>query len=490
MKKYQFWFIVGTQHLYGDKIFDIIEKRATEMASVISNAMEPFAEIIFKKLVKTTDEITDIMKEANSDDDLAGIITWMHTFSPSKMWIRGLTLLNKPVLHLHTQFNDEIPWNEIDMDFMNLNQAAHGDREHAFIYTRMRKHRKIVTGYYKDEKVLTKIKQWTRSASGVMESKKLNVVRFGDNMRYVAVTEGDKVDAEFTLGWSINTYGVGDLAKEVEQVNQNELREQMQKYESRYSLKEDDLKAIEYQAKIEVAIRKFLDQKQAKAFTTTFEDLHGLKQLPGLAVQNLMFEGYGFGAEGDWKTAALLRVIKLMANGSSIGTSFMEDYTYHLPLENELVLGSHMLEVCPSIAEDRPRIEVHPLSIGGKEDPARAIFTAKTGKALQISLVDLGNRFRLIASECEAVAPIQDMPKLPVARAMWKLLPDFHTATEAWLLSGGAHHTVMTYDLDVSIVSDFAEMIGIEFIHIGEHTNINELKRNLLINDFVYQPKR
>ncbi|MFU8792955.1 MAG: L-arabinose isomerase, partial [Acholeplasmataceae bacterium] len=440
--------------------------------------------------VKTPDEISNVFKEANQNDDLAGIITWMHTFSPSKMWIRGLNILQKPILHLHTQYNEKIPWADIDMDFMNLNQSAHGDREHGFIYSRMRKHRKVVTGYYKDPDVLSKIRQWTKSAAGVLESKALNVIRFGDNMRYVAVTEGDKVDAEMTFGWSINTHGIGDLAAYVNDVSQNELREQLTKYETRYAFKEKDIKAIEYQARIEVALRKFLEQKQAKAFTTTFEDLHGLDQLPGLAVQDLMYEGYGFGAEGDWKTAALLRVIKLMANGSAKGTSFMEDYTYHLEKGKEFVLGAHMLEICPSIASEKGRIEVHPLGIGGKNDPARVIFDAKPGKAIQVSLVDLGNRYRLIVAECEAIKPLKDMPNLPVARAMWQLKPDFHIGTEAWLLSGGAHHTVMTYDLEVGVLEDFADMLGIECIHIGRDTSITNLKQTLMINDIVYQPKR
>ncbi|MFP4286938.1 MAG: L-arabinose isomerase [Candidatus Izemoplasmataceae bacterium] len=487
MKKYTYWFVVGTQHLYGESIFNTIIERAHEVVKTLNDAVSDYATIEFKQLLKTPDEITELAKALNDEDDVVGLITWMHTFSPSKMWIRGLNLINKPILHLHTQFHKEIPWNEIDMDFMNLNQAAHGDREHGFIYTRMNKPRTVVTGHYTNERVLNRIKNWVRSAAGSHESHRLNVVRFGDNMRYVAVTEGDKVDAEMTFGWSINTYGIGDLVEKVNSVTQNEVREQMDKYKKRYAFNEDDYEAIEYQAKIEVAIRKFLDEKDAKAFTTTFEDLHGLKQLPGLAVQDLMYEGYGFGAEGDWKTAALLRLVKLMANGNGKGNSFMEDYTYHLEDDNELVLGAHMLEVCPSIATDKPKIVVHPLGIGGKNPPARAVFDAKSGKAIQITLVSLGSHYRMIVSDCDAVKPLQNMPNLPVARAMWALKPDFYTATEAWILAGGAHHTVMSYDLDADILRDFAESLGIEFIHINQDTTINNLKQTLLTNRYIYK---
>jgi L-arabinose isomerase len=489
MKKYTYWLVVGTQHLYGESIFNTIIERAHDVAKTLNDAVSDFATIEFKQLLKTTDEITELAKEVNYHDDVVGIITWMHTFSPSKMWIRGLKAINKPILHLHTQFHKGIPWDEIDMDFMNLNQAAHGDREHGFIYTRMDKTRTVVTGHYTSEHVLNRVKKWTRSAAGVYESNRLNVVRFGDNMRYVAVTEGDKVDAEMAFGWSINTYGIGDLASEIEKVTQNELREQLDKYKQRYTFNSDDIESISYQAKIEVAIRKFLNDKNAKAFTTTFEDLHGLKQLPGLAVQDLMYEGYGFGAEGDWKTAALLRLMKLMANGNGLGNSFMEDYTYHLEAGNELVLGAHMLEVCPSIASEKPSIVVHPLGIGGKNPPARAIFDAKEGKAIQVTLVSLGDHYRMIVSDCEAVKPLQAMPKLPVARAMWDLKPDFYTATEAWILAGGAHHTVMSYDLDADTLKMFAENLGIEFIHINNQTTIDTLKQTLLTNRYIYKVK-
>lgn len=490
MKRYQFWFVVGTQHLYGEDIFEIINSRAQEMAETISKALLPFSELEFKVLAKTSEEIYQVFKEANQNDDLAGIITWMHTFSPSKMWIKGLSILQKPLLHLHTQYHQDIPWNEINMDFMNLNQAAHGDREHGHIFTKMRKNRKVISGYFKDETVLARIAQWTQSAVGYMESHRINVIRFGDNMRNVAVTEGDKVDAQIKLGWSVQTYGVGDLVQAVNAVTPLELKTQMERYASRYDFDLKDIKAIEYQAKLQIGIDTFLRSKNGSAFTTTFEDLHGLDQLPGLSAQDLMGEGYGFAGEGDWKTAALLRVVKLMTNNDTQVASFMEDYTYHLEKNNELVLGAHMLEICPSIASGRPKIEVHPLGIGGKNNPARLTFDAKTGQALQISIIDLGDRFRMIIAECDAVKPLQNMPNLPVARAMWKLLPDFHTATEAWILAGGAHHTVMIYNADPIIFKDLADMLGIECIHIGAHTKISELQKELMFNDVIYGFKR
>lgn len=490
MKTYKFWFFVGTQHLYGEEIFDIITQRANEMATYINAHTNKHVNFEFKALLKTSEEIYEAFKEANQEEDLAGVITWMHTFSPSKMWIKGLNTLQKPILHLHTQYNQEIPWNQIDMDFMNLNQAAHGDREHGFIYTKMRKTRKVISGYYKNASVIHRINQWMQSAVGALVTKQVNVVRIGDNMRNVAVTEGDKVDAEITFGWSVNTYGVGDLAALVNKVTESELASKMDEYRARYTFDEKDIDSIHVQAKLEIGLVKLLESKQAKAFTTTFEDLHGLRQLPGLAAQNMMLNGYGFAGEGDWKTAALLRTIKEMTQSESVSASFMEDYTYHLPEGSELVLGAHMLEICPSISAEKPHIQVHPLGIGGKEDPARSVFNAKSGPALQVSIIDLGNRFRMIVTECEAVTPLKPMPNLPVARAMWRLMPNFEVATEAWILSGGAHHTVMTYDLKVDVLSDFAEILGIEFVHIGAHTTITELKHTLLMNELIYANKR
>lgn len=487
MKKYVFWMVVGSQHLYGEKIFAVINQRSKEISDYLSTKVNGFAKVEFKALLKTTDEVYQFAKEANNNDEVVGIITWMHTFSPSKMWIRGLDILQKPILHLHTQYNKEIPWNEIDMDFMNLNQSAHGDREHGFIYARMRKTRTVVSGYYQNDNVTAKLEKWMRASIGAFESRKLNLVRFGDNMRYVAVTEGDKVDAEIQFGWSINGYGIGDLLDYVNKVTQNEIREQLDKYYKKYKLDTEDIKAVEYQAKVQVAIRKFLDERNANAFTTTFENLTGLEQLPGLAVQDLMDEGYGFGAEGDWKTSALLRLVKLMSAGTTQSCSFMEDYTYHLPDLNEVVLGAHMLEVSPSIAESTPVIQVHHLGIGGKHAPARLVFNAKSGSAIQITLVDLGNRYRMIVTDCEAVVPLQEMPNLPVAQAMWKLVPNFEIATESWLIAGGAHHTVMSYDLDSEVLRQFAEIMDIEFVHIAKETTIHQLKNELRWNEVAYK---
>ncbi|QMS85783.1 L-arabinose isomerase [Candidatus Xianfuyuplasma coldseepsis] len=489
MKKYTFWFVVGTQHLYGHKIFKIIEKRADEMAEFLSLKFKGFATIEFKSLVKTSDEIYQVAKEANHNDDVVGMITWMHTFSPSKMWIHGLNVLQKPMLQLHTQFNKEIPWDDIDMDFMNLNQSAHGDREHGFIYTRMRKYRSVVSGYYQNEDVIADIERWLRASIGVFESQQLNVVRFGDNMRNVAVTEGNKVSAEIDFGWSVNGWGMGDLVKFVNDVSQNEIREQLDKYKKKYQMDTTNNDSIKYQAKVQVALRKFLKQQQSCAFTTTFENLTGLEQLPGLAVQDLMDEGFGFGAEGDWKTAAMQRIIYLMSIGTSQSCSFMEDYTYHLPDNNETVLGAHMLEVSPRIASTKPQIQVHPLGIGGKDAPARVVFDAKAGSAVQVSLIDLGDRFRLIAADCNAVEPLEKMPKLPVAQAMWTLEPNFKVGTEAWLIAGGAHHTVMTYDIDAKVLELFANMLDIEFVHITNDTTIQRLRNELRWNETGYKLK-
>ncbi len=427
------------------------------------------------------------MEEANFDKNCAGVITWMHTFSPSKMWIAGLSILNKPMLHLNTQFNREIPWDEIDMDFMNLNQSAHGDREHGFIGARLRIPRKIVVGHWEDEDVHEKIGGWMRSAIGLSESRSLKIARFGDNMREVAVTEGDKVEAQIKFGWSVNYYPVGDLVQYIEAVTDAEITELMDQYRELYQINTEKTDSIEYQARIELGMTKFLEEGNFGAFTTTFEDLHGLKQLPGLAVQRLMTKGYGFGAEGDWKTSALTRIMKVMATGLPGGTTFMEDYTYHLEKGQELILGAHMLEVCPSIAAQKPTIEVHHLGIGNREMPARMVFDGQEGDVALVSLIDMGGRMRLIVNDAKAVTPLKDMPKLPVARVMWKPMPDLKTSAEAWILAGGAHHTVMSYALNAEHMRDFAEMAGIEFIHINKDTNINDLKKELMWNDIVWK---
>lgn len=484
MKK-QFWFVVGSQHLYGPEVLDTVAKRAAEMAKEL-NAAAPF-EIIYKDTVKTPDEITGVVREANYDNNCTGLIVWCHTFSPSKMWINGLVNLQKPYLHLHTQYNCNIPDKEIDMDFMNLNQAAHGDREHGFIGARLRLPRKIVTGYWRDKAVQDAIGSWMRSAIGCAVSKNLKVVRFGDNMRQVAVTEGDKVEAQIKLGWQVNTWAVGDLVNEMNAVAEAELDNLMEEYKQKYTFNTDDIETVRYQAREEIAIKKILDREGAGAFTNTFEDLHGMKQLPGLASQRLMEQGYGYGGEGDWKVSAMTHIMKTMTEGMGGGTAFMEDYTYDLEQGNELSLGAHMLEVCPTLAADKPRIEVHPLGIGGKEAPARLVFEGKAGKAIVVSLVDMGGRLRLIVQDIECVKPIYEMPNLPVARVMWKAMPDLLTGAHAWILAGGAHHTVLSYDATAEMMEDWAEMMGIEFVHIKKNTTISEFKKDLFLADLAWK---
>lgn len=486
---YCFWFLCGSQHLYGSEVIDQVRGHAICIAEKLNqNGLIP-GKIVFKAVLTTNEQIKKVCEEANADSTCGGVILWMHTFSPSKMWIPGLKILNKPILHLHTQFNREIPWDSIDMDFMNLNQAAHGDREHGFIAARMRLHRKVISGYWEDDKTVVRIAGWMRSAVGAMECRTLKVARFGDNMRDVAVTEGDKVEAEIKLGWNVSGYGIGDLACYIDRVSDKQLNERMDSYLKLYELGTDKIDSVKYQARIEAGLKNFLDDGGFKAFTTNFEDLHGLRQLPGLAVQSLMAQGYGFGGEGDWKTSALTRIMKVMAGGIEGGTSFMEDYTYHLVLDNEKVLGAHMLEVCPSIADKKPVIDVKPLGIGGKEPPARLVFDGKEGDGIVATLTDMGDRFRMIVSDVEAIKPLHDMPNLPVARIMWKLMPDFVTATESWLLAGGAHHTVFSNALNGEIMQDLAEILGVEFIHITKDTSLPELKKELVWNDIVWRHK-
>ncbi len=472
LKQHEVWFITGSQHLYGPETLDQVAAHSREMAKALDLDPAIPCRVVFKPIVKTAGEITAVCEEANHNPACVGIITWMHTFSPAKMWIGGLSILRKPLLHLHTQYNRDIPWHSIDMDFMNLNQAAHGDREYGFIGTRMKVVRKVVVGYWEDAAVRAKVGAWMRSAVGHVISRSIKVARFGDNMRDVAVTEGDKVEAQIRLGWTIDGYGIGDLVRLVDAVSDAEVDALMQEYEASYEFC-DAAKvagpardAIREQARYEIAMKAFLVKGGYGAFTTTFEDLHGLKQLPGLAVQRLMEAGFGFGGEGDWKTAAMVRLVKLMASGDGKGTSFMEDYTYHFEPGNEMVLGAHMLEVCPTIARAKPRIEVHPLGIGGKSDPARIVFEGKAGKALNASLIDMGDRFRLIVNEVEAVDRMPAMPKLPVARVLWKPLPSLYEGAEQWILAGGAHHTVFTYDISSEQLRDWAAMNGVEFVLI------------------------
>ena len=491
LKPYKFWFATGSQHLYGPETLAQVERNSQAIVSGLNQSGALPFELVYKPVLTTPDAIRRLMLDANADDECAGVITWMHTFSPSKMWIGGLSQLKKPLAQLATQFNRDIPWDTIDMDFMNLNQSAHGDREHGFIYARMRLARKVIFGHWEDRAVREEIAGWMRTAAAFAESRRLKVARFGDNMRQVGVTEGDKVDAEIVFGWSVNGYGVGDLVQSVNAVSDADVERLMKEYEERYEIKpagrsEGPVRdAIRYQARVELALRSFLEEGGFSAFTTTFEDLHGLRQLPGLAVQRLMEDGYGFGAEGDWKTAALTRLVKIMDNGR--GTSFMEDYTYHLDPADPLVLGAHMLEICPTIAATKPRIEVHPLSIGGKEDPARMVFNGRAGRAVNVSVIDLGNRFRLLVNEVEAAEVRRDMPKLPVARVLWKVLPNLKDGVEMWIRAGGAHHTVFSYGVTAAQIADFAEMAGVECLVIGERTDPLEFRQWLMLGELAYR---
>ncbi len=487
LKQYEFWFITGSQHLYGEETLRQVAEHSQVIAKAFDQSPEIPCKVVYKPIVKTPDEITEIIREANYSKNCAGIITWMHTFSPSKMWINGLAALQKPYLHLHTQFNRQIPNLGIDMDFMNLNQSAHGDREHGFIGTRLRLARKVVVGYWEDADVKEKLGAWMRTAVGVAVSKGLKVMRLGDNMRQVAVTEGDKVEAQIKLGWQVNTIAVGDLAERVKAVTPAEAEAVYNGYLERYTLNTKDVEAVKYQARVEAGLRKLLEENDCGAFTTNFEDLHGLEQLPGLACQSLMESGYGFGGEGDWKVSAMTHILKAMGEGLPGGTSFMEDYTYDFTIGNELSLGAHMLEVCPTVGRDKAKIEVHPLGIGGKNPPARLVFEGKAGPAIAVSLVDMGGRLRLIVNDCEAVKPILDMPNLPVARVMWKPLPDLKTAAEAWIIAGGAHHTVFSYDVTAAQMRDWAEMLDIEYVHIGKETEMNAFSQQLLLADTVWR---
>ena len=493
LKELEVWFVTGSQHLYGEETLQKVAEHSQKIATYLNKAKQVSVKIIFKPTVKSTEEIFSVCQEANVSKNCIGIIAWMHTFSPAKMWISGLKILQKPLLHLHTQFNRDIPWNSIDMDFMNLNQSAHGDREFGFMMSRMRLKRKVVVGHWQDEKVLVKIDVWARAAAGWHDWQQAKFVRFGDNMRYVAVTEGDKVEAELKFGYSVNTHGVGDLVKMIDAVSDKEIDKLCKKYEEQYKIvanlkkKGSQHSSLREAAKIEIGLRNFLQDGNYKGFTDTFEDLHGLIQLPGIAVQRLMNEGYGFAAEGDWKTAALVRAMKTMAIGLQGGNSFMEDYTYHFDPNNEMVLGAHMLEICESISDGKPSCEIHPLGIGGKADPVRLVFKVKSGAALNASVVDMGNRFRLLVNEVEAVKPVHDLPRLPVARVLWKPYPDMQTGCAAWILAGGAHHTCYSQNLTSEHLEDFANMADIEFLRIGKGTDLHQFKNELRWNEVYYQ---
>jgi L-arabinose isomerase len=486
------WFITGSQHLYGEATLRKVAQHSSEMAQWMTQSGKLPVKVIFKPVVTTPDAITEVCREANNDHHCIGLVTWMHTFSPAKMWIAGLSALHKPFVHLHTQYNRHLPWSEIDMDFMNLNQSAHGDREFGFIGSRMRLKRKVVVGFWQDDDVHSSLATWMRAASAWHDAQGARIARFGDNMREVAVTEGDKVEAQIRLGYSVSGYGVGELVKLVSAVPDAEIDRLVAEYDERYTVVEalhpggSQRQSLRDAARIEAGLRAFLEDGHFKAFTTTFEDLHGLKQLPGLAVQRLMAEGYGFGAEGDWKTAALVRAMKVMGAGLVGGTSFMEDYTYDFDEESPKVLGAHMLEVCASIAGTKPSLEIHPLSIGGKADPARLVFTVSSGLAVNATLIDMGKRFRMIVNEVDVIQPEVPLSNLPVASAVWIPRPDLKVAAKAWILAGGAHHTGFSQSVTPECLEDFAEMAGVEFLIINKETRLTEFSKELRWNDLYH----
>ena len=494
---YEVWFVIGSQHLYGPETLRQVTKHAEHVVNSLNAEAKLPCKLVLKPLGTTPDEITHICRDANYDDKCAGMMVWLHTFSPAKMWINGLTILNKPLLQFHTQYNASLPWDSIDMDFMNLNQTAHGGREFGFIGARMRQQHSVIAGHWQDPEAHRRIAQWMRVATAKQASQQLKVARFGDNMREVAVTDGDKVGAQIQFGYSVNAYGIGDLVSVINEVSRGDVGTLIEEYEASYVLsdaakvngaKRENLIDA---ARIELGMKRFLEQGHFQAFTTNFEDLHGMKQLPGLAVQRLMQQGYGFGGEGDWKTAALLRILKVMAGGLHGGTSFMEDYTYHFQPGNDLVVGSHMLEVCPSIAkESRPLLDIQPLGIGGKADPARLIFSTPAGPAVNASLIDMGDRFRLLVNQVDTVEQPHPLPKLPVARAIWRAQPTLATAAEAWILAGGAHHTVFSQALDADMLRLYAEMHSIEFLLIDQDTTLPSFKNELRWNEAYYQLNR
>jgi len=486
------WFITGSQHLYGEAALQQVAADSVEIVDGLNASKKLPVKITFKPVLTTADAIAQLIQEANADPNCAGLIAWMHTFSPAKMWIRGLSNLQKPFVHLHTQFNRDIPWATIDMDFMNLNQSAHGGREFGFMATRMNKARKVIVGYWQDEDVLAELDGWLRTAVAWQDAQDLKVARFGDNMRQVAVTEGDKVEAQLRLGYEVNGYGLGDLVAYVDAASEESVDDLIAVYEADYDLAEKlqpggaQRQSLRDAARIELGLRAFLEEGGFKAFSTTFENLHGLKQLPGIAVQRLMADGYGFGAEGDWKTAALVRTMKVMAAGRAGGASFMEDYTYHFEPGNNKVLGAHMLEICPSIAAGKPTAEIHPLGIGGKEDPVRLVFDTPPGRGLNASLIDMGSRFRILVNTVDVVTPDEPLPRLPVARAVWIPHPNLKVAAAAWILAGGAHHTGFSQAVSVAQLEDYADIAGLECVLIDEGTDIRSLKQTLRNNTVYY----
>jgi len=493
LKQFEVWFLTGSQHLYGEETLKQVDEHSAVIANTFDKSAVVPVRVVFKPVLKSPEEIYNICKEVNNAPNVIGVIAWMHTFSPAKMWINGLKVLHKPLLHLHTQFNRDIPWSTIDMDFMNLTQSAHGDREFGFMMSRLRIERKVVTGHFEDPEVQQQINVWCRAAAAWYDWQGAKFVRFGDNMRQVAVTEGDKVEAQIKFGYEVNTHGIGDLVAVINSVKQSTIDDLINEYETSYNLV-DSLKANGSQrqslieaVRIEAGMRSFLQAGGYKGYSDTFEDLHGMAQLPGAPSQRLMAEGYGFAGEGDWKTAALVRAFKVMGTGMPGGNSFMEDYTYHFEPGNMKVLGSHMLEICPSIANGKPNCEIHPLGIGGKADPVRLVFNSAAGPALNSTIVDMGNRFRMITHECIAVEPDFDLPKLPVARVMWKPLPDMKTGCSAWIYAGGAHHTAYSQNLTSEYMEDFAAMAGIEYVLINKNTNLLQLKNELRWSEAYYR---
>ncbi len=493
LKSLEVWFVTGSQHLYGEETLKKVAEHSQQIVKELDASSSIPVKVVFKPVLKSSEEIYQLCQDANTAKNCIGIVAWMHTFSPAKMWIGGLKILQKPLLHLHTQFNRDIPWSTIDMDFMNLNQSAHGDREFGFIMSRMRLNRKVVVGHWQDVNVQERLNVWMRAAAGWHDWQGGKFCRFGDNMRQVAVTDGDKVEAEIKFGYSVNGYGIGDLVKVINQVSDSDIDKLTAEYEARYnvvpSLRKgaDKSSSLREAAKIETGLRFFLQEGNFKGFTDTFEDLHGMIQLPGIAAQRLMAEGYGFAGEGDWKTAALVRAMKIMGSGLKGGNSFMEDYTYHFDPSNPMVLGSHMLEICESIADGKPSCEVHPLGIGGKADPVRLVFNSAAGSALNASVIDMGNRFRLLVNEVEAVAPQHDLPKLPVARVLWKPYPDMQTGCAAWIYAGGAHHTCYSQNLTSEHLIDFAEMANIECVLIGKKTDLHQFRNELRWSEMYYK---
>ena len=491
LTKLEVWFIAGSQSLYGEDALEKVREHVREMAHALSQSPEIPVKIVLKQVLTAQDAITKLCMEANNDSRCTGLLVWMHTFSPARMWIAGLSALRKPFAHLHTQYNRELPWSTVDMDFMNLNQSAHGDREFGFIGTRMGLNRKVIVGFWADDDVIREIATWARAAVAWHDAQGLKIARFGDNMRDVAVTEGDKVEAQIRLGYSVEGFGVGDLADRVKRITDPEIDKLVANYDEAYDVAKplrrggERRLALREAAQIELGLRAFLEAGGFKAFTDTFEDLHGLNQLPGIAVQRLMADGYGFGAEGDWKTAALVRAMKVMSAGLQGGTSFMEDYTYDLGHPSK-TLGAHMLEICPSIAECKPSLEIQPLSIGGKTDPVRLVFNARNGPAVNVCLIDVGNRFRMIVNEVNVVPPDQPLPRLPVARAVWVPSPNLKVAATAWIYAGGSHHTGFSQALTAEHLADFAEMAGIEFLRICRTTRLEEFRKELRWNDTYY----